>query len=423
MCRRLKILISAYACSPYKGSEPGVGWGFVAELAKHHDLWVIVEEEKFRDDIERFLGEHPEFSRSVRFFFLRKQRNRPLRKLWPPSYYWYYRRWHRDAYLLARRLHDQVGFDLAHQLTMVGFREPGYLWKLGVPFVWGPIGGMGYFPWRFLPVVGGKGAWYYLGYNLLNYLHSHFLGRPQKAARAAASGLLAATEENQAEALARWGCRSTIISEVGLPGRVAERVSPRMDQATLRLVWSGLHTYRKALNLALRALSQIHRDIKWEMHILGEGKMTSAWLQLAEHLKIADRCIFHGWLPRHMAIEVMANSHGMLITSLRDLTSTVTIEALALGLPIICLDHCGFSHVVNDSCGIKVPVTTPTEVVKGIAAAVERLAGDEELRQRLAKGALIRARDFSWERKAEELNRIYAARIREAGSVSGRRSE
>ncbi|MBM9532177.1 hypothetical protein JWG42_18650, partial [Desulfoprunum benzoelyticum] len=58
---RLKVLISAYACSPYKGSEPGVGWGFVAELAKHHDLWVIVEEEKFRADIERYLDENPAF--------------------------------------------------------------------------------------------------------------------------------------------------------------------------------------------------------------------------------------------------------------------------------------------------------------------------------------------------------------------------
>ena len=110
----------------------------------------------------------------------------------------------------------------------------------------------------------------------------------------------------------------------------------------------------------------------------------------------------------------MGNSHVMLITSLRDLTSTVTIEALALGLPIICLDHCGFAHVVNDQCGIKVPVTTPSEVVKGIATATERLARDEDLRRRLAEGAITRARDFAWERKAEVVNRIYAARILEA---------
>lgn len=418
MSRRLKILISAYACSPYKGSEPGVGWGFVAELARHHDLWVIVEEEEFRVDIERFLDKHPTFSGSVHFFFLRKYRNRLLRKIWPPSYYWYYRRWHRDAYQLARQLHRQVGFDLTHQLTMVGFREPGYLWQLDLPFVWGPIGGMGYFPWRFFPVVGGKGACYYLGYNLMNFFHSHFLTRPREAARAAANGLLVATPENQAGALAHWGCRSTIVSEAGLPDVVAETIPQRQDNAPLQLVWTGLHIYRKALDLALSALNLVPQSVDWELHILGKGERTDDWNNQAKSLRINDRCFFYGWLERHKALDIMGNSHVMLITSLRDLTSTVTIEALALGLPIICLDHCGFAHVVNDSCGIKVPVTTPKEVVKGIAAAIEQLALNEEIRRRLAEGALTRARDFSWERKAKVVNRIYVERICEAGLAS-----
>lgn len=418
MSKRLKVLISAYACSPYKGSEPGVGWGFVAELAKHHDLWVIVEEEKFRSDIECFLDEHPEFSQTVRFFFLRKKRNRFLRKLWPPSYYWYYRRWHWDAYRLARRLHSENGFDLAHQLTMVGFREPGYIWQLGIPYVWGPVGGMGYFPWRFLSVVGGKGACYYLGYNLMNFLHTNFLTRPKKAAKVAANGLLTATPENQIGALAHWGCRSTVVSEAGLPGAVAESILKRQGEDPLRLVWTGQHTYGKALNLALSALNQVDRDVKWELHILGQGEMTGVWKDLAKRLRIDNRCFFHGWLTRQEALKIMRDSHVMLITSLRDLTSTVTIEALALGLPIICFDHCGFAYVVNDNCGIKVPVTTPTEVVNGVAAAIERLAGNEELRRFLAEGALTRAQDFTWEKKAELVNRIYAERIGEEGSTS-----
>lgn len=107
----------------------------------------------------------------------------------------------------------------------------------------------------------------------------------------------------------------------------------------------------------------------------------------------------------------MQGAHGMLITSLRDLTSTVTVEALALGLPIICLDHCGFAEVVNESCGIKVPVTTPGDVINGLAWAIEQLARDENQRQALAQGALERARDFSWEHKARIVDRIYRAKV------------
>lgn len=415
MTSRLRVLISAYACSPYQGSEPGVGWGFVATLAERHDLWVIVEEEKFRSEIERYLAENPEFSRSVRFFFLRKRRNRRLRKIWPPSYYWYYRQWQLDALTLAERLHGEIGFDLAHQLTMVGFREPGYLWRLGVPFVWGPVGGMGSFPWRFLPTVGAYGAAYYLGYNLYNYLQMRFARRSRLAAVAAGSGLLTATPENQFGAKKYWGCPSTLISEVGLPPGATLEPTRRHPGEPFRMIWTGQHTPGKALDLALSAVGMQATGLQWELHVLGRGPRTEAWRQLAQELGVADRCQFHGWLPRDQALGVMATSHLMLITSLRDLTSTVTVEALALGLPIVCLDHCGFAGVVDDRCGIKVPVTTPAKVVTDLSLAIGRLAADESLRVALAHGAVRRAQDFSWERKAELVDGIYRRKIEERG--------
>lgn len=411
MTERLKVLVSAYACSPYKGSEPGVGWGFVAALAKRHELWIIVEEKKFRADIERYLSENPGFAKSVHFYFLRKERNRWLRKLWPPSYYWYYRRWHHEAFELAQHLHREVGFDVAHQLTMVGFREPGYLWKLGIPFVWGPIGGMGLFPWRFLPMLGAHGAIYYLGYNLFNLWQMRVSLRPRLAARAAGAGLLSATPENQQCTEKFWKVPSALLCEVGVPPVSARVHAERKGDEPLRIVWTGLHIPRKALNLALEAVAHLPADVKWELHVLGKGPLTGKWCHLAEELGISTRCKFHGWLSREEALAVMSSSHLMLITSLRDLTSTVTIEALALGLPIVCLDHCGFAGVVDDSCGIKVPVTSPASVVAGLSAAIAQLAGHEKLRAELAKGAVARARDYSWEKKAQVVECVYREKL------------
>jgi len=415
MNRRLKVLVSAYACSPYKGSEPGVGWGFVSALSKYHDLWVIVEDEKFRTDIEQYLLERPEFGQRVHFFFIHKKRNRWLRKLWPPSYYWYYRRWHNEAYRLAQKLHREVRFDLAHQLTMVGFREPGYLWKMDIPFVWGPIGGMGFFPWRFLSVVGKYGALYYLSYNLLNWLHMNFLRRPRLAAKKATSGLVTglilATPQNRNDATKYLRCSGIVLAEVGLPREPVLRIRERVAGGPLRLLWSGLHSPGKALNLALQALSHLPSDVNWELHILGEGRRTFEWQKLARELGIHSCCDFHGWVPRAQVLEIMQSTHLVLITSLRDLTSTVMVEALAFGLPIVCLDHCGFSEVIDDTCGVKIPVTTPVAVVADIAQAIEQLAKDETKRQALANGALLRAGKFSWEEKARVVDRIYRAKV------------
>ncbi len=93
--------------------------------------------------------------------------------------------------------------------------------------------------------------------------------------------------------------------------------------------------------------------------------------------------------------------------------------ALALGLPIVCLDHCGFSAVVDETCGIKIPVTSPKLAIGAIAAAIERLAQDENLRHRLATGAAQHAANFSWKKRAELLTSIYRHRLAEQEAASG----
>lgn len=409
----MKILVSAYACSPYQGSEPSSGWGFVYELAKNHELTVFVEEEKFRDDIEHYLINNDDHAQRIEFIYVRKIRNRWLRKIWPPSYYWYYRGWHNQVLSLAQDLISLQKYDLVHQLNMSGFREPGYLWKLDIPFVWGPVGGMGYFPVNFLHHIGLKGFLYHFAYNVYNFFHMNFLSRPKKAARKAGSALISATSENQKFIENLWSLESTIIPEIGIPHTI-QKIHPKkrnLDEP-IHFVWSGLHISRKALNLALHSVSQLPESLHWEFHILGSGELIEKWKEYASHLNISERCKFHGMVPRSEALNIMKRSHLMLITSLRDLTSAVTIESISLGLPVVCLDHCGFSDVIDASCGIPVAVTNFDEVTSGITDAINLLATNEPYRQELSEGALKRAQLFSWPNKVNILNEIYKVKLR-----------
>lgn len=407
MARRLKILISAYACSPFQGSEAGVGWGFVKALSHYHDLWVIVEKEKFQKEMEEGLALDPLLKSRVRCFYIAKKRRPLLRRLWPPSYYWFYRQWHKKAYRLAETLEAEIGFDLVHQLTMVGFREPGYLWKLGLPFVWGPIGGMGFFPWRFLSSVGLFGAVYYLFYNTINLLHMHYLSRPKQAAQTLNATLIAATPENQRGIKKLWNRPSTVLSEVGLPRSITQPKEKRTGTKPLKLVWSGLHSYRKALPLALKALASLPNTLDWQFHILGVGPETEAWKTLAKRLGIFPKCRFYGWISREEVLSVMEKSHVMIITSLRDLTSSVTIEALSMGLPVIAPDHSGFSHVITPQCGMLIPMHTPTQYIQQLADAVQWFYVHETERFSMAIEASKRAEHFNWKKKAAIVENLY----------------
>src|SRR5436190_9673741 len=147
--RRPRVLLLAYACSPERGSEPGVGWNRALEAARYCDTWVLCEERSSAPPIRAYLEKHGPIP-GLRFEFVLK----PTWMRWlghlPGLAYLGYNLWHQSAFQVARRLHARVGFDLVHQVTFCGYREPSYLWQLGVPFVWGPVGGTQNYPWRFL---------------------------------------------------------------------------------------------------------------------------------------------------------------------------------------------------------------------------------------------------------------------------------
>lgn len=421
---RLRILAIAYACNPIWGSESGVGWGWVNAIAVDHDVTVITADYNF-SDIDRYLREHKGLtSNNPRFIYVK---NRPWhyhpQGLWlkiesspaKPLMNLAYQDWLRYAFTEAKQEVAQNRYDLVHLITYVGWRFPGSFYRLGIPFVWGPIGGMKNTPWRLLPALGLHGALYYAGRNLINSLQLRTLKGPRRALRAAGKGVISATSEIQKELWSRFRVKSQVICEVGQPHLMDAEPTQRDKKEPFRICWSGMHLPGKALHLLLRAAARLPKDLNYSIEILGDGPCNRAWRSLASRLRIEDRCHWHGWLPRDQSLAVMRDSHVFAITSLKDLTSTVAVEAVSLGLPVVCLDHCGFADLVTDECGIKIHLGSIRHISSDIADALRTLYRDEALRQRLAQVAIRRSRDYSWQAKMETINEMYRMTIAPGG--------
>ena len=111
---------------------------------------------------------------------------------------------------------------------------------------------------------------------------------------------------------------------------------------------------------------------------------------------LGDRVTWLGWLPRAEALEQYRWADVFAFTSLRDTSGNVVLEALAAGLPVICLDHQGVGDIVTERCGVKIAVTSPRKVVVELAAAIESLAKDKARWKRLSDGASERIGDYVW---------------------------
>ena len=381
-----------------------MGWNFVHSLAPLHELHIITERDEFQEDIQRYFLEHPEEERHYHFYFIPCKQSYILRKIWPPSYYWFYRIWQRKVLAFARQLDAKENFDAVHVLNMAGYREPGFLYKLGKPLIWGPTGGFCISPWCLLPGMGLYGMLYYGARNLINIWQMHFKPTPRKMARHA-NAIIAATQDNHDAIEALWHRDSTIIPEVGLT-ETQKNVVLRKREGKLKICWSGQHTPAKTLNLLIDALALVKCSQEVELHVIGDGRSTNRWKKQAEQLHL-NNIVWYGWVERKEAWRIMKESHVFCITSVADLTSSVLLEALSFGLPVVTLNLFGFTNVVTPECGIKIEVRSHRQVINDFAAAIDSLEADESLRMRMAHAAMERARDFTWEDKAKQVSMRY----------------
>jgi glycosyltransferase involved in cell wall biosynthesis len=405
----IKVLVSVYACSPDWGSEVGTGWGWVVSLAKYCSLDVIVEK-GFQKSIEakRELVFADRYMPKFHFIDIGEEARKYFWEQGNWNFYKFYKKWQLEACSCAQRLLKDENFDIVHQLGMIGFREPGYLWMLkgNFKFIWGPVGGMGELSWRFLPTLGMTTGIKYLIKNKINHWQSRNLPRVKKAL-SRADGVLAATEENKKVLKEVHGIEALVLNETG--AEMGEIASPRPNRPTgkLRLVWCGVMEGRKALHLGLHAMGVLQeRGISVSLDIIGGGHSEKAWRILADKLKLHN-CRWHGRVPHLEARKIMSQADVMLLTSIREGTPHVLLEGLEAGLPVVCHDVCGMGTVITDECGRKIPMVSPRKSIAKIAETLIRLNSDRVLLKKLSDGALKRATELSWDNKARQMVGFY----------------
>lgn len=407
--RRARVLQLAYACSPWRGSEPGVGWHRAVEAARYCDVWVICEGVEFEHQVAGHLEDVGEID-GLQFRFVGKNRLEQYLSKIPGIYYIAYRLWHRRAFRVATAMHEEVNFDLVHQVNLCGYREPGELSKMKLPFVWGPIGGTQNHPWIAITQAGFWGAIQESVRSIANSLQLRFSRRVRRAARRA-DLLLVANSTNQADFERMLGKRVPVLCETGSHSVPGDETRARMrrtdDEHPLRLMWAGnLHAF-KALPLLLRAISMLPESCPVQLRVVGDGPQRKRWQRIANRWGVADRIEWVGHVRDRQMQSHYTWADVFVFTSLRDTSGNVIFEALASGVPVLAADHQGAGDIVTDDCGIKVSIGTPLEMSTQYRDAIVALTSDDARLEQLSAGALRRAADYAWPEQGKRMRDYY----------------
>ena len=400
----MKILLSAYECEPNRGREQGRGWNCALELAKlGHDVWVLTPS-KNKDYIAPVLDSlslsnlifvYLDDSALIRRYLTNKT-GTILR----------YFLWQWNACKTAKNLDREHDFDIVHHVTMGSLTGGSWLWQLNKPFVFGPAGGGQVAPSAFKKYF--YGAWWTEAWRSLIVNHLIPLNPIIRSTFSRTKLVLAANRDTITLAQRIGARRAELFFDAGLPEDYFPDEPPtRAPSDSLRLFWVARMYPRKALRLALEAVAKVDPSIPVKLTIAGGGTQEHylpAWI---EELGLDDRIKRVGFLSWDAVKEEYLKQDVLLFTSLRDTGGAQLLEAMALGLPIISLDHHGAGDHIPDKAGIKVPVINPDETLNQLTQAIEYLYQNSEERIAMGRVGFEYAKTQTWPRKVQKISQFY----------------
>lgn len=414
----MKILLSANGFNPYLGSENFVGWSAAKILARDHELWVITGDRN-RADLDRaakegliphnihitYAGHFKYADRVAQFHAAQKMRVR--------FQHWNdYRDYTRAILPVAQELHRTVKFDVVHHVTIATWRVASPLWKLGIPFVFGPIGGYEKFPARFLPMLSRPAA----AFELLRMI-SNVGSRLMPSVRACirnANHVFAANGETEQLVRAirgrRNGC-SLLMQTFYSPERMAAFTSaaqPRNLDGPLRFFAGGMLEGRKGVALAFQALAKAKtQGVRFRYWVGQRGPELEHLKQLAARLGLQEEVIF-GFLPGDEYRKELGISHAYLLPSFRDGAPATLMDAMLAGCVPIVADCGGPAHIVTDECGYKIPVSDREKFVDALAEVIVKINQDRNILLQKGPAAARRiAETFTDENYKRTVNAVY----------------
>ena len=416
----MKVLLVMAECNPEWPSVPLVGYNWYRHLKELVDLQLVTHTrnrqslsshvpEEAVDFIEEPWWAGPLYRAVERVTHFRGI-NWPLHHILT---YPIYEDFNRRVYRRYARAVEDGKFDLVHCMTPITPRYPYHISQAcrTIPFLLGPVNGGIPFPRGFRAI-----AFREFGY--LNFLRG--LGRWLPGYRKTynrADLILAGSEytlKHIAESFDKSDQQLRLLSENGVDSSFFT-ASGRSASEKFELLFVGRLVPYKGVDMALESVAGLSSETlsKIRLRIAGDGPERTKLESLARRLEITDKVQFLGKIPQSETAHLYRTSHAFCFPSVKEFGGAVVLEAMACGLPQIVVNYGGIGEYATSRTGLLIEPTNRAGVIQGLSESIEILARDPELRERLARGSITRAREYEWGNKAQTLVSHYRALVRQ----------
>ena len=390
------LLISAYACEPLKGSEPGVGWNWILQMAKHNKLHIIT---RANNQVSIELHLPKDVSHNITFHYYDTHRLILGLKDKAIGLYFYYFCWQLGIISLIKKLKQQHNFDYSMHLTFGSIWLPTFLPLFRIPFIWGPIGGGEGIPIPFLSKLPLKDRFI----QTLRYVFKYLIYINPFVVFLSYNAVSIIVRTNNTLNIIPLVFRSKtkVFLETSMEDSIfTYKKENKIKNKVIQLIITGRLVPFKNVIMAVKSLGQLPSNYDFNLKIIGSGPEMNRIKNEICFLKLSDKVHFVEETTRNNILDELSKSDIYLFPSLREGGTWALMEAMAIGLPVICLDWSGMEIITDDKSAIKIPVTSPEQMTEEMAKAISKLIDNPLLRERMGAAGRKRIKyEYNWEAK------------------------
>lgn len=418
----MKVFVSAYACEPEKGSEPGIGWNNVIQLSTYHEVHVLTRSNN-RDFIESRVpvGSNP----SLTFHYYDLPEGLSFWKKKRRGYRLYYYLWQYASYLKFRRFVNESGFDIVHHLTFANFAMPAPFVFARPITIWGPV--------RYLDTPASIRRSMPLKLRVaesVRYILMLMMTQiePGRVLTLRRANWILETPGRDLKSSFPDAIQAKVINhpQTGINTSEPEYRLPEKlaHHGRVRLIICSEFVHWKGVIFSAEVFSRIAaRRPDVELIICGYGPEEREMRKIFDRYHVADRVSFKGFLGKREMLLTLQNSDILLYPSYHHGLATVILQAMYVRLPIIGLKGDAVASAVAGECGLAADGKTLDEILANLEMLTEKLIDDPGLRVKLgARGRELIETTYEWEKLVHKLDGIYQHVMHEHERHSGPQS-
>jgi glycosyltransferase involved in cell wall biosynthesis len=271
-----------------------------------------------------------------------------------------------------------------------------------VPVVIGPLNGGLQWPAQFKEELAREREWLsYLrrAYRVLPYVQSTYRR---------ASAVLAAFQHTGDDL--PQSARNKVIDfpEVGVDPAIFKQVAPRTEKRQKVILFVGRLVPYKLPQVLVRAFAERSTLRGHRLVIVGDGPERGPIEEFVRSRGLEGEVELCGWKTQAEVGRLMRAADIFAFPSIRELGAGVVVEAMACGMACVVVDYGAPGTLIGEGRGIKVPLGSRDEIVRGFGLALERLVAEPDTATKLGEAARAHAMQFyTWDAKARKMLAVY----------------